>query len=83
MEEELTLLVAKVVWVPLAFQRTNEPPEGSEEGMKLEPFRVRVRAVLPGAAEVGDIEERTGRGFGVGLMMKVRVFESPLSVLPE
>src|SRR6516225_4144368 len=83
MEVEVTVLVGKVVWAPLAFQRTCEPPVGSEEGIKLEPLTVRVTAALPGAAEVGEIEERTGRGFAAGLMMKVMVLESPLLVEPE
>jgi hypothetical protein len=51
--------------------------------MKLEPERVKANEALPGAAEVGEMEDSTGKGFGCGLMMNTMVFERPLSVVPE
>src|SRR6266478_8429862 len=51
--------------------------------MKLLPLIVRVTFGLPGLAEAGEMELRTGRGFAGGLMMKARVFERPLFWLPE
>ena len=75
--------MARAVCVPLAFQFTVEPPVGSEEGIKLAPAMVRVTAALPGFAEAGEMELRTGSGFGGGLMMKARVFDRPLFPLPE
>ena len=79
----LTLEVARAVCEPLAFQFTVEPPVGSEEGIKLVPEMVSVTAALPGFAEAGEMELRTGRGLGGGLMMKARVFDRPLFPLPE
>ena len=79
----LTLEVVKAVCEPLAFQFTVEPPVGSEEGMKLLPVIVRATFGLPGFAEAGEMELRTGKGFGGGLMMKARVFDRPLFPLPE
>jgi len=79
----VTLEVARAVCEPFAFQFTVEPPVGSEEGIKLEPVTLRVTAALPGFAEAGEMELRTGRGFGGGLMMKAKVFDRPLFPLPE
>ena len=67
----------------MAFQFTVEPPVGSDDGMKLLPTIVNVTAGLPGAAEEGEMELNIGRGFGGGLMIMARVFESPLFWLPE
>jgi hypothetical protein len=79
----VTLAVARAVWEPLAFQFTVEPPVGSEDGIKLVPVMVSVTGALPGFAAAGEMAERTGSGFGGGLMMKASVFERPLSWLPE
>jgi len=75
--------VARAVCEPFAFQFTVEPPVGSDEAIKLDPVMLSVTAALPGFAEAGEMELRTGRGFGGGLMMKARVFDRPLFWLPE
>jgi len=79
----VTLDIVRVVCIPLAFQFTVEPPVGSEDGIKLVPVTESGTAGLPGAADEGEIELRTGRGFGGGLMMNAMVLERPLVPLPE
>lgn len=79
----VTLEAARVVCVPFAFQFTVEPPVGSEVGIKLLPVRVNMRAPLPGAAEVGEMESSSGRGFGGGLITNAMGLERPLFPLPE
>ncbi len=51
--------------------------------MKLVPLKVRVKEALLGAIEEGEMEVRAGRGFLGGLIMKERVLERPLFMLPE
>ncbi len=82
-EVAVTLVVASVVCVPLALQLTSAPPVGSVDGIKLEPVRFSGNDAAPGEAEAGAMEFKTGNGLGIGLMMKVRVLERPLLVLPE
>src|SRR5579871_5247345 len=64
-------------------KRTCEPPEGSEVGIKLEPFTVRVKDGSPAVAALGDMEETAGRGLAAGLTRKVRVLERPFWPVPE
>jgi hypothetical protein len=79
----LTLETARLFWAPSAFQRTWEPPDGSDVGMNCLPVRLRVSVGLPGAALPGVKPSSSGRGLGAGLITKLRVLERPLSVLPE
>ena len=70
----VTLDVVRVVCIPLAFQFMVEPPVGSEDGTGSSDESG--TAALPGAADEGEIELRTGRGFGGGLMMNEMVLEA-------
>ena len=77
------MVTGRVVWVEPIFQCTSDPPVGSEVGRKFVPARVSVNAGLPAAALFGEIEVRVGTGLGGALMMKERVFESPLFPAPD
>src|SRR5262245_7392548 len=79
----LTFETTSVFCVPLAFQRTCDPPDGSEVGRNCLPVRLRVNAGLPGAALFGVRESSSGSGLGAGLITKLMVLESPLSFEPE
>ena len=80
---DVTVTGVSVVCVPFAVQNAEDPPVGSEEGIKLVPVKVRVNEALLGAVEDGEMELRTGSGFLAGLMMKAIVLERPLFMLPE
>ena len=83
----VTLVVAKVVCVAPAVQRTCDTCVASvDEAMKLVPCRSKVKFVheLPHAAiVVGAIDVSVGTGLGGGLIINVTGFESPLLPAPE
>ena len=80
---ELMERIGRLDCVEPRFQRTCEPPDGSEVGRKEPPLIVRVKEGLPAAAELGEMEETVGNGFAAGLTTKVSVLERPLVPVPE
>jgi hypothetical protein len=86
MSVAVTLLVAKVVGVAPAVQRTCETCVGSLDVMKFVPCRSKVKFVqeLPHAAIVaGAMAVSVGTGLGGGLIMNVTGLDSPLFPAPE
>src|SRR6202171_397545 len=87
MSVAVTLVVAKVVCVGPAVQRTCDTCAGSvDDVMKFVPCRSKVKFVheLPHAAIVaGAIDVSVGIGLGGGLITKVTGFDSPLLPAPE
>ena len=81
--EPLMATMGSVDCVGPRFQRTCEPPDGSDVGRKLLPLTVRVNDGLPAAAVFGEIEVMAGTGLPGGLMINVRVFDRPLFPVPE
>src|SRR5260370_18409847 len=75
--------IGSVFCVPPVVQCTCEPPEGSDAGRKLLPVTVKVNALPPATAHVGDIDVTVGTGFPGGVMMKGSGLESPFIPAPE
>src|SRR5271168_4015235 len=77
------MTIGSVVCVAPEFQRTSEPPDGSEVKIKLLPLTVRVKEALPAAAVVGEREVTAGTGFAGGLMVNEMTLERPFCPAPE
>src|SRR5580658_411 len=76
------LVTARFVCV-VVFQRTWEPPVGSDVGIKFVPVIVRVVPALPAAALLGLMLVTVGTGLGTGKTTNATGLESPFVPVPE
>jgi hypothetical protein len=77
------MLVTERVVCDVVFQRTCEPPEGSDVRRNFVPVIVRPSAALPAGAVLGLMLVIVGVGLGGGKTSKATGLESPFVPVPE